>query len=1103
MGDSKIDSSDLVCGEESSPSEVMICDFNIGDWVDKWEISDKEQLNRIYTRLQTTISNANVFNEVNMPYIDLSKSSGGKNIGRNFEDAASGKANCKGYTFRRGGRTTMLKESDICNLIGFIYRRIIRLNSNLNGLLTISDMDEFVTNIHSIYKYHGVDGNKSDYSDNYSAAIAESLKEWDKYIGRNTYFKLDHVVIKNLLNLENIFYDRSNIDSKLSSLLRNLKIFKTGVNLSSAKIDEKADDEDEDEDDEAEDEAEDEDDEDDEAEVDDEKVDDDEVDDDEVDDDEVDDNEDVILQTNYWNQHETDDGNFYWFNSETGDSKWPNDVWIKKTSRSSGDIYYLNILTNQSQWETPDGYVDEDTNEDVSNDDTICYTKTNNKPYKSRSGCNRRSDCNWIDGECKKIMTGGSDQNFITEEIVSPKSKFKVGQDISVEYSSGWKRGTIIDIDSEDFTLEFHQNIDICPEGEPIKINNVISLSPKNDPTNTWENLVVDKIYNNGKQVDKGIVGNNISFRNNSEKYLIDKHVLIDSKSNEYACKFCHTDKKGNCSNKENVVKKYSLVKRVRNFNNDDETIDNYMIVDSKRVLHHYDIEEQEGGELYDSSCYVLGLDFFNLLRQIYNTLSVRLTDIVKFKLTNKSGKIQYFIPGKDRNKNYKFFSYKRMGDWGQVIICKYNNYVFMTFDRLAFAFAMLCNCNCILQTNTKTDSEHHYRYKCFKKTTQQSSMRQQTGTWVLDKKASKLVTDKGRLVRTDMLFEGPVYERVKDTCMDALSYDDEDEFKTTLHILLMSLDSYHDWKGGERPWQIKYESILSCMNIDGDLKEKILNLYKIICKRHGSGSTCKVGKKDFESDIVDTLINIANGDGIEIFEDNYEYEGKKDFLNTKFPYQDTISFPVVLQNQALGIFKLYKDDFDTFPSFLIDALQNQNLCKYLSLSNVFRYQAKFINNYYSKFDGASGKYHTIDSPFDVLIKHICPADSFSIFGNQGYFDYAVEENTVNNLGKFNWENSTMEKMTMHKIYTNYGKSITPSVFDSETCKGTFGSKKKGKASAVTPLGRGEGTKKYQEFMEIIIALDIQQLKGVMGKKLGITKKKNISKINNTWLVTI
>ena len=47
-----------------------------------------------------------------------------------------------------------------------------------------------------------------------------------------------------------------------------------------------------------------------------------------------------------------------------------------------------------------------------------------------------------------------------------------------------------------------------------------------------------------------------------------------------------------------------------------------------------------------------------------------------------------------------------------------------------------------------------------------------------------------------------------------------------------------------------------------------------------------------------------------------------------------------------------------------------------------------------------------------------------------------------------------------------------------------------------------------EEFMEIIIALDIQQLKGVMGKKLGITKTKNISKsklsdINNTWLVKI
>ena len=93
-------------------------------------------------------------------------------------------------------------------------------------------------------------------------------------------------------------------------------------------------------------------------------------------------------------------------------------------------------------------------------------------------------------------------------------------------------------------------------------------------------------------------------------------------------------------------------------------------------------------------------------------------------------------------------------------------------------------------------------------------------------------------------------------------------------------------------------------------------------------------------------------------------------------------------------------------------------------------------------------------------------------------------------------------------IYKNYGDTIPQSVFNSQTCKGTFGSKKKGNASVVTPLGRGEGTKKYQEFMEIIIALDIQQLKGVMGKKLGITKTKNIPKsklsdINNTWLVTI
>ena len=49
MGDSKDDSTDLVCGDESPPSDVMICDFNMDDWVDEngnpklWEISSEEQ----------------------------------------------------------------------------------------------------------------------------------------------------------------------------------------------------------------------------------------------------------------------------------------------------------------------------------------------------------------------------------------------------------------------------------------------------------------------------------------------------------------------------------------------------------------------------------------------------------------------------------------------------------------------------------------------------------------------------------------------------------------------------------------------------------------------------------------------------------------------------------------------------------------------------------------------------------------------------------------------------------------------------------------------------------------------------------------------------
>ena len=208
MSESKSDRDELICGSSSLPEEVMICDFNIEDWVNddgnikSWNIYNDDQLEELYTLLQQTITSAGSFNEENTPYIDISKSSGGENVGRYFENGRSSNDSCKGYVLGRG-RPKQKNRSDICNLIGFIYRRIIRLNSSLNGLLTISNMGEFVSNIRSIYKYYQVDGNKSSFSGKYSAAIVDTLN-WDNYIGNGTYFKIDYVVLKNLLNLENI-----------------------------------------------------------------------------------------------------------------------------------------------------------------------------------------------------------------------------------------------------------------------------------------------------------------------------------------------------------------------------------------------------------------------------------------------------------------------------------------------------------------------------------------------------------------------------------------------------------------------------------------------------------------------------------------------------------------------------------------------------------------------------------------------------------------------------------------------------------------------------------------------------------------------------------
>jgi len=120
---------------------------------------------------------------------------------------------------------------------------------------------------------------------------------------------------------------------------------------------------------------------------------------------EEDDDDREVYDEENWVEYKTEDGNWYFWNSETDESIWSINAWEKKVSRreAAGEVYYFNKLTGESTWDIPNG-LSEDDEENVEGDDDEnveyenCLT-TKNKPYKRAADCKRyrSEDCQWIE----------------------------------------------------------------------------------------------------------------------------------------------------------------------------------------------------------------------------------------------------------------------------------------------------------------------------------------------------------------------------------------------------------------------------------------------------------------------------------------------------------------------------------------------------------------------------------------------------------------------------------------------------------------------------------------------------------------------------------
>jgi hypothetical protein len=93
----------------------------------------------------------------------------------------------------------------------------------------------------------------------------------------------------------------------------------------------------------------------------------------------------VDLEAEHWYELRDDDGELYYFNSESGASQWEPPRWFSETDPETGIVYYVDTSTGEPQWHKPDDFVPV-IREEVYSTPQADYIKSMLSPKRSRYG---------------------------------------------------------------------------------------------------------------------------------------------------------------------------------------------------------------------------------------------------------------------------------------------------------------------------------------------------------------------------------------------------------------------------------------------------------------------------------------------------------------------------------------------------------------------------------------------------------------------------------------------------------------------------------------------------------------------------------------------
>ena len=360
----------------------------------------------------------------------------------------------------------------------------------------------------------------------------------------------------------------------------------------------------------------------------------------------------------------------------------------------------------------------------------------------------------------------------------------------------------------------------------------------------------------------------------------------------------------------------------------------------------------------------------------------------------------------------------------------------------MAFLFAMLSDTNCVLQEHeSNPDVTHSYTYWCYRPTNavvdndDEKFYRSNIKPGRFKKVARKCnitnssADDGCRQMDSNLIFKGhlfnKLFEYVSTNHSSLVDPTEVNEFKTLLHILLMILDSYHDWKGSDaRPWRLTFKNIMTkCLNIDDEFKDKLIELLKILTGNNRRNAPTKT----FEKQLVEHIIEITGlgSDKNHYKKIGYNDEADPDAVSKYIKNQNYPDDSIDLQVQNIGV-NMYNFFYNSLGTgdlrVLIDALGKNDVIYFICDNNIFRYPFKLVKNYYGLYDAASKGFIGFDNKGytdnrisrDFLIGHI--VNTYYSDQSFDFLDYepalTIQENYKND------SNIRNKDISVRKIYT-------------------------------------------------------------------------------------